>query len=150
MELSNTRASAVKKAKLMFLSLQNLTQYQSSLHTNLFGSKRDKTKKKVEKIAKSEKKKKKRKIDEDPERMDSNMRLTRGSLANSSATPVKSATASSKNLQQVRVQSVFDLPCVGNLKCLFEDLDEVLFNNKRSFISLLPYYTINVIDIFTP
>ena len=151
MELSNIRASAVKKAKLMFLSLQNLTQYQSSLHTNLFGNKRDKTKTKDEKKVKSEKKrKKKRKIDEDPERMDSNMRLTRGSLANSSATPVKSATGSNKNLQQVRVQSVFDLPCVGNLKCLFEDLDEVLLNDKRPFIFLLPLNVINVIDFFTP
>ena len=122
MELSNIRESAVKKAKLMFLSLQNVTQYQSSLHTNLFGSKRTKSKMKEDNGTK----KKKRKLKATVERIDDSMRLTRGSLANSSSTPIKSSRDSNKNSQLVRVQSVFDLPCVENLRGLFEDLDEVL------------------------
>ena len=125
MELSNTRESAVKKAKLMLLSLQNVTQYQSSLYTNLFGSKRDKSKSKEDNKKIRREKKKKRKIKGDPEKVDSGMRLTRGSLANSSTTPIKSDRSSSKGSHQVRVQSVFDLPCVGNLNDLFKDLDEV-------------------------
>ena len=120
MELSNLRESGVKKAKLMSMSLQNVTPWSSRPHTKSSSVAEDGTGKRGRASKTGDQqasmKRKARRADDRDNREQSNMRLTRGNLANAVTPPV-----SVKN----GWQSVFDLPCLDHIHELFRDLDNV-------------------------
>ena len=126
MELSNLRESGVKKAKLMSLSLQNVSKNQSGLKFSRGYSKscsrsNDKTKPLLRKgldsiICQNVGVKRKTRKDVNVVDESSSMRLTRGNLANALSPTIQDENG---------WQSVFDISCLTDINELFRDLDDV-------------------------
>lgn len=130
MELSNCRESAIKKTKLMYITLQNVSQYQNALKRDQQGAlssssghgvappKPPKIPLRVKGLAykthkKQEAKEAAEKRKDDPVR---DRRLTRSGLTQSS--PPQGVP------RREKAYSVLDIPCLGRMDALFEDIDE--------------------------